>query len=71
MSNAGIIRHRLKIKAIIANAKEKRTAQPICKSAYTLQPTFRLILFKHQLEIVCSTFCYQSFYIHTEMAKKS
>ena len=31
---------------IIANAKEKRTAQAICKSAYTLQPTFRLILFK-------------------------
>lgn len=30
------------------------------KGAYTLQPTLRFLLFKHHLEVVCSTFCYQS-----------
>ena len=46
--------------AIIIYAKEKGTTQAIGKSTYALQPTLRLFLFKHQLEIVRSTFCYQS-----------
>lgn len=45
---------------IIIYAKEKGTAQAIGKSAYTLQPTLRFLLFKHHLEIVCGTFCNQS-----------
>ena len=44
---------------IIIYAKEKGTAQAIGKSAYAFQPTLRFLLFKHYLEIVCSTFCYQ------------
>ena len=46
--------------AIIINAKEKGTPQAISKSAYAFQPTLRFLLFKHYLEIVCSTFRYQS-----------
>ena len=46
--------------SVIINAKEKGTTQAIGKSAYTFQPTLRFLLFKHHLEIVCSTFCYQS-----------
>ena len=46
--------------AIIIYAKEKRTAQTIGKSTYTLQPTLRFLFFKHHLEIVCGTFCYKS-----------
>ena len=43
---------------IIIYAKEKGTAQAIGKSTYALQPTLGFLLFKHHLEIVCSTFCY-------------
>ncbi len=46
--------------AIIINAKEKGTTQAIGKSTYALQPTLRLLLFKQNLEVVCSTFCYQT-----------
>ena len=45
---------------IIINAKEKGTTQTISKSAYALQPTLRFLFFKHHLEVVCSTFRYQS-----------
>ena len=41
---------------IVIYTEEKRTTQAIGKSAYTLQPTFRSIFFKHQLEIVSGTF---------------
>ena len=46
--------------AIIINAEEKGTTQAIGKSAYALQPTLRFLFFKHHLEVVCSTFRYQS-----------
>ena len=45
---------------IIINTKEKGTTQAIGKSTYTLQPALRFLFFKHQLEIVCCTFSYQS-----------
>ena len=45
---------------IIIYAKEKRTTHTVGKSTYTLQPTLRLLFFKHRLEIVCRTFSYQS-----------
>ena len=45
--------------AIIIYAKEKRTTQTVGKSTYAFQPTLRLLFFKHHLEVVCSTFCYQ------------
>ncbi len=45
---------------IIINAKEKGTTQTISKGAYALQPTLRFLFFKHHLEVVCSTFRYQS-----------
>ena len=50
--------------AIVIYTEEKGTTQAVGKSAYTLQPTLRLLFFKHHLEIVRSTFCYQSLYIH-------
>ncbi len=46
--------------AIIIYTEEKGTAQTIGEGTYALQPTLRFLLFKHHLEIVCSTFCYQS-----------
>ncbi len=46
--------------AFIINTEEKGTTQDIGEGTYTLQPTFRLILFKHHLEVVCCTFCNQS-----------
>ena len=46
--------------AIIINAEEEGATQAIGKSAYALQPTFRFLLFKHHLEVVCCTFSYQS-----------
>lgn len=45
---------------IIINAKEKGTTQTISKGAYALQPTLRFLFFKHHLEVVYSTFRYQS-----------
>ena len=45
---------------IIIYAKEKGTTHAVGKSTYTLQPTLRFLFFKHHLEIVCGTFCYQS-----------
>ena len=45
---------------IIINAKEKVTTKTISKGTYALQPTLRLLFFKHHLEVVCCTFCYQS-----------
>jgi hypothetical protein len=50
--------------AVIINTKEKGTTQAIGKSAYALQPTLWFPLFKHHLEIVCSTFRYQTIQIH-------
>ena len=44
---------------IILNAEEKRAAQAIGKSTYTLQPTLRFLFLKHHLEVVCCTFSYQ------------
>ena len=46
---------------IIINAKEKETTQTISKGAYALQPTLRFLFFKHHLEVIYSTFRYQSF----------
>ena len=46
--------------SIIIYAKEKGATQAIGKSTYTLQPALRFLFFKHQLEIVCCTFSYQS-----------
>lgn len=46
--------------AIIIYAKEKRTTQAVGKSTCAFQPTFRLLFFKHHLEVVCGTFCYQA-----------
>ena len=45
--------------AVIINAEEKGTSQAIGKSANTLQPTLRFLLFKHHLEVICGTFSYQ------------
>ena len=45
--------------AIIIYTEEKRTTQDVGKSAYALHPTLRFLFFKHQLEVVCSTFSYQ------------
>ena len=45
---------------IIINAEKKGTTQTISKGAYALQPTLRFLFFKHHLEVVCSTFSYQS-----------
>ena len=45
---------------IIINAKEKGTTQTISKGAYALQPTLRFLFFKHHLEVVYSTFRYQT-----------
>ena len=45
---------------MIIYAKEKRTTHAVGKSTYTLHPTLRFLFFKHHLEIVCGTFCYQS-----------
>ena len=42
--------------AIIVKAKKQRAAKSIGKSTYALQPAFRSLFFKHQLEVVCSTF---------------
>ena len=50
--------------ALIINTKEKGTTQAICEGAYALQPTFRFLLFKRNLEIVCSTFAYKIIYFH-------
>ena len=50
--------------AVIINAKENRTTQTIGKSTYAFQPTFRFLLFKHHLEVVCCTFRYQTIQIH-------
>ena len=44
----------------IINAEEKGTTQTISKGAYALQPTLRFLFFKHHLEVVYSTFRYQS-----------
>ena len=46
--------------AIIIDTKEKGTTQAIGKSTYAFQPTFRFLLFKHHLEVVCCTFRYKS-----------
>ena len=49
---------------IVIYTEEKGATQAIGKSTYTLQPTLRFLLFKHQLEIVCCTFSYQSIQFH-------
>ena len=46
--------------AIIIYAKEKRTTQAVGESTCTLQPALGLLFFKHRLEVICGTFCYQA-----------
>ena len=50
--------------AIIINAEEKGITQAIGKSANTLQPPLRFLLFKHHLEVVCCTFSYKGVLFH-------
>ena len=46
--------------AIIINAKEKGAPQAVGEGTHAFQPTLRFLLFKHDLEVVRSTFCYQT-----------
>ena len=49
---------------IVIYTEKKRTAQSIGESAYSFQPTFWFLFFKHYFKIVCCTFAYQAIYIH-------
>ena len=46
--------------AIVVYTEEEGATQAIGKSTYTLQPALGFLLFKHNFEIVCGTFRYQT-----------